>query len=138
MVNDSIQHNPDSSFVGFIYQFTKISRSAKIRIQSRPVFGPVSMKTVGITGSFISSTVNLLYHGSHPDGIYTQFSEVSTVYFLDNPAQVSSFKTAEYCSFFGSVKIDIISSITIMETVCEQEIYIGSFPDKRLPGGFLM
>ena len=94
MIDDRIQQNSNSIFVGSSNQCTQIFFGSKIRVYGRPIFGPIPMIAITFPCSFIGTSMNLLHNRCQPNGIDAQLRKVTFLDFLSNPFQISTLKTS--------------------------------------------
>jgi hypothetical protein len=79
------------------------------------------VKTITQASAFIHTIVDLLYNRRDPNGIRTEFIKVTFVDFLDDAAQVATFKAAQFARFFVATQIDGFRGFAVVESIDEQK-----------------
>ena len=116
--------------MGRLHQFSHILFAPKVGVDTGPVADPVAMKPIGKSGSLIGPSVNLFKPGCGPEGCDPQLVEIALLNFLNNPFEITPFKTTQFGSLIASPEVYIIGWIAIVKAICKQKIDICIFPEK--------
>jgi hypothetical protein len=94
VVDDGIHEDADAVPVGRVHHRAEVVLPTQRRVHRRPVAGPVAMIPVGLPRPLLQTPVDLLYEGSHPDGVHSQAVEVSLLDLPEHPGEIPALKTA--------------------------------------------